>query len=140
MAHIILNPALLSISGRFGSLVYYQSHSRQFARRYVVPRNPGTSAQRICRNRFAQAVKHWQNLPDSKKELWRRKARSVNQTGYTLFIRAFLADSVSSDKLLLHTRFYPSPFQRRSRVRCSRMRLIRTPFSRHPGNYLRSPP
>ena len=71
-----LNPVLRSLSGRIGGMVFYQSHGRQFARAYVVPRNPDTVEQRKGRGRFAGAVKAWQNLPALQKDLWRVKAKS----------------------------------------------------------------
>jgi hypothetical protein len=75
-----------TISGRLGNLVYYRNGRTQYARRYVVPCNPDTEAQRNRRELFASAVSVWQNLPLYKKEQWNRRARCRGICGYNLFI------------------------------------------------------
>jgi hypothetical protein len=86
MACVTLHPALQSISGRIGNIVFYASKGQQFARSYVVPRNPDTAAQRERRTLFAEAVARWQSLSGHSKEKWNRKALGTVRTGYTLFI------------------------------------------------------
>jgi hypothetical protein len=89
MACVTLHPALQSISGRIGNIVFYSSKGQQFARSYVIPRNPNTAAQRERRTLFAEAVTRWQSLSEHSKEKWNRKALGTVRTGYTLFISQF---------------------------------------------------
>ncbi|MGL4370177.1 MAG: hypothetical protein ACRCUT_10995 [Spirochaetota bacterium] len=106
---VTLDPVFRSLSGHVGSLVYYQSYGRQYARAYVVPRNPDTPAQRQGRTRFAEAVDAWQKLPELHKEIWRIKAHPLNRTGYNLFISIYLAGDNASDSLVLRYAYKAAP-------------------------------
>jgi hypothetical protein len=117
MAHVQLNPILLSLSGRIGSLVFYPSRGNQYVRRYVIPCNPDTPVQRIQRELFAQAVSRWQTISESTRIRWNNKARATNRTGYNLFISAYLRirkgiltgkSSVSSSLLIQSLSVYAS--------------------------------
>jgi hypothetical protein len=98
MACVTLHPALQSISGRIGDIVFYSSKGQQFARSYVIPRNPDTAAQRERRTLFAKAVAHWQSISESSKEKWNRKALGTVRTGYTLFISHFCSGTDSGSE------------------------------------------
>ena len=86
MAKVTLHPMIRSISGKVGMLVFYTSRNNQYARRYVIPHNPDTSAQKDRRNLFAEAVALWQSLPEYKKFQWNNKATGKILSGYNLFI------------------------------------------------------
>ena len=105
---IILDPLVLSISGRLGNSVYYPNGKRQFARRYVVPCNPDTASQRCRRGLFSSAVAKWQNLPSYKKEQWKMKALSHRISGYNLFISKTLRqkDEEACFSLYLRSDFF----------------------------------
>ena len=83
---VVLNPVFHSFSGRLGNLVYYHYRRTQYARRYVIPSNPDTAAQRDRRELFASAVELWQKLPCYKKDQWNTKACRSRISGYNLFI------------------------------------------------------
>ena len=86
MAHATLNPMFKSIAGRIGSLVFYHCNDRQYMRRYVIPRNPDTPAQKDVRTRFAEAVTRWQALEAYKKNQWNMRALRMRMSGYNLYI------------------------------------------------------
>ena len=96
---VILNPVLQSFSGRLGNLVFYQSCGKQLARRYVIPRNPDTMAQRARRERFSAAVSQWQNLPRYKKDQWNSRAISLKMKGYNYFLSEHIRDEDFFDSL-----------------------------------------
>jgi hypothetical protein len=98
MACVTLHPALQSISGRIGNIVFYSSKGQQFARSYGIPRNPDTAAQRERRTLFAAAVACWQSMSESSKEKWNRKALGTVRTGYTLFISRFCTGTNSGSE------------------------------------------
>ncbi|MGL4368611.1 MAG: hypothetical protein ACRCUT_02915 [Spirochaetota bacterium] len=108
---VTLDPIFQSLSGRVGSLVFYESYGRQYARVYVVPGNPNTPAQRQGRTRFSEAVKAWQKLPELHKEIWRIKAEPLNRTGYNMFLSAYLAGENASDSLFLRYDYNAAPLQ-----------------------------
>ena len=90
MATAILNPIITEITGRMGNLVFYRRHNTQCLRTYVIPRNPDTSAQKIVRNNFAEAVKSWQSMTPDEKYKFTRKARNLQMSGYNLYISTFI--------------------------------------------------
>jgi hypothetical protein len=89
MARVYPNSMITALSGRDGCLVYYMIRRNIYARRYVVPRNPDTPAQRKRRTLFAEAVRAWQSLPDQHKQLWNARALRLVMSGYNLFISSF---------------------------------------------------
>jgi hypothetical protein len=94
-----------SLSGCVGTLVFYMNQGQAYARSYVVPRNPDTSAQRKRRALFADAVRAWQSLPDMQKDLWKHKARRLIMSVYNLFISIFCrADGFVPDMDTLRSR------------------------------------
>ena len=97
MAYATLNPIFKSISGRVGSLVFYHYNNRQYIRRYVVPRNPDTPAQRDLRERFAKAVTGWQALERYKKEQWNNRALLMQMSGYNLYISKRMTNKEESE-------------------------------------------
>ncbi len=96
MAKAVLHPMIRTISGRVGSLVFYESRGNQYIRRYVIPRNPNTPAQHSQRALFASAVFRWQHISESAKERWKTKARNIPMSGYNLFISTYLFENDSS--------------------------------------------
>lgn len=62
-----------------------------YIKRYSKPRNPRTPAQRRSRTVLARAVHAWQDADPQEKARWNEAARGTNQSGYTLFIREFIA-------------------------------------------------
>jgi hypothetical protein len=60
-------------SGRAGAYVYYMRKGRQCWRRYVVPKDPHTNAQRRSRAIFGTASKTWsadESLTDEQRDAW----------------------------------------------------------------------
>jgi hypothetical protein len=90
MAKIYFDPLIRTVSGRVGSLVFYAYGNKQYARRYVVPVNTGTPAQKKGRTLFAEAVFAWQNLSFSARDKWNKKCRFMNLSGYNLFISSYI--------------------------------------------------
>jgi len=103
MAEVFLNPAFTALSGRAGNIVFYSYGQRTFFRSYVVPRNPGTPAQRANRGLFRDAMKAWQALSSFDRDTFSRRARRLGMTGHNLFISRYMAskmgDSGSGDSL-----------------------------------------
>jgi hypothetical protein len=95
MAKVILHPMILGISGKIGSLVFYSYRNNQYVRRYVIPKNPNTPAQRSRRELFGEAVNKWQNLKGYKKDQWNSNARNKRMSGYNLFISTRLSSEPS---------------------------------------------
>ncbi|HNX58641.1 MAG TPA: hypothetical protein PKK43_06060 [Spirochaetota bacterium] len=98
MAYIVLNSFIKSLSGRVDDLVFYAYGGKQYARRYVVPKNPDTVVQKKSRRRFAEAVAAWQDLTDSSKESWNRRCRNLSLSGYNLFISEYLLADRQTNK------------------------------------------
>jgi hypothetical protein len=98
MAKVTLHPMLLGISGKIGSIVFYSYRNNQYARRYVIPKNPNTPAQKSRRELFAEAVNKWQNLPEHKKSRWNNDARNQAISGYNLFISVYLGSKTPSEE------------------------------------------
>ncbi|HEY1405300.1 MAG TPA: hypothetical protein VF857_01700 [Spirochaetota bacterium] len=96
MAHVTLKSYIRSISGRMGSVVFYSYGNRQYMRRYVVPANPDTPAQRSRRELFAAAVLSWQSLAPYKKAQWNYRAGTRVLSGYNMFISSRMKDDVCS--------------------------------------------
>lgn len=96
MAIATLNPLLVSISGRIGSVVFYRRKKTQCIRMYVVPRNPDTILQRNVRKTFADAVKSWQMLTTEEKCKYRRRARGTTMSGYNLYISEYIKETTST--------------------------------------------
>lgn len=90
MAQAFLNPVFTGISGKVGGLVLYEWNGRTLMRRYVVPRNPDTPAQRANRDLFREAMRSWQALADSEKAAYNRRAARLAMTGHNLFISRYM--------------------------------------------------
>jgi hypothetical protein len=90
MATATPNIMLKAISGRIGNVVFYTNRGRQCVRTYVVPRNPDTAAQRAVRRSFGDAVRSWQAMSQDEQYAYTRKARSLNISGYNLYISNYL--------------------------------------------------
>jgi len=94
MAKIILNPMFSEAEGNLGRIVLYKRNGVQCARKYVVPRNPDTHAQRSNRSTFAMAVKAWKNLSQDNKNEWNSKAQKKGKTGYNYFLSQYMKKSL----------------------------------------------
>ncbi|HRZ25726.1 MAG TPA: hypothetical protein P5346_06260 [Spirochaetota bacterium] len=90
MGIAILNPAITSISGRVGGIVFYTHNDNTYFRSYVVPRNPDTPAQRSNRGAFRDAMKAWQALSSFDREGFARRARRLGMAGHNLFISRYM--------------------------------------------------
>ena len=90
MALVELNPMFERNSGRMGKIVHYNRRGTQCARRFVVPRNPDTAAQRVIRGSFREAVHAWQALPEAEKAQWNFRTRYKTMTGYNLFVSRYM--------------------------------------------------
>jgi len=114
MAKVNLHPLVKSVSGRVWSLVFYSSRNLQYARRYVIPHNPNTAAQKSRRNLFAEVVTLWQKLPKYKQVQWNQKASGKMMSGYNLFISQHLHPRISEPKHQTDTSFTLLPSMIRS--------------------------
>lgn len=64
----INNPAHIDAStGMLGDSVLYYRRGQQCMRSHVIPANPDTVSQRVCRGNMKDAVKAWQDLPVDEK-------------------------------------------------------------------------
>ncbi len=63
-----------------------------------MPRNPDTAAQRDIRRTFADTVKSWQALTGEEKYKFMRKARSLQMSGYNLYISEFMKERILAEK------------------------------------------
>ncbi len=93
-----------SIRGRIGNLVFYcrrravDGARTQCVLAHVIPHNPDTEAQRTVRRTFAEAVLSWQFMTTDEKYAFIRKARSLNMSGYNLFISKYMKTKISGTK------------------------------------------
>ena len=82
-------PELLSRIGE--DLILSSRNGVPYVKRYARPRNPNTPGQRRARSALARAVHAWQATDPKTKARWNEAARGKNQSGYTLFVREFIA-------------------------------------------------
>ncbi len=96
MARTELNPMFTESNGKMDKVVHYNRLGTQCVRKYVIPANPDTEAQRENRCSFASAVKTWQQMPEDKKSFWNKKASILRRkgkngkTGYSVFLSHYL--------------------------------------------------
>jgi hypothetical protein len=102
MAIVQLHPMFVSLSGNLGGLVHANRYGSQYVRRLVIPFNPDTPQQRLCRKSFAEAVASWQGLAPYKQAQWNAKARLRKRNGYNLFIAEFLRKKYSSSDYIIN--------------------------------------
>ena len=76
---VITNALIEKASGKLGtSVVFFQNANRQCARLYVVPANPQTALQTLCRKAVSDASKWWSlTLSDGERHAWKSFAASV---------------------------------------------------------------
>ena len=98
MATANLTPIISSIHGRVGGVVFYRRQNKTCVRLHVIPANTDTKNQRNIRSRFALAIKSWQNLTADGKYKYNRKARSLNMSGYNLYISEYMKDKNAPSK------------------------------------------
>jgi len=72
--------------GKLGSRVYYYRDGELVSRAYVIPVQPGTSAQKAWWKVFRDAVKAWHALTDAVRAVWNKKAIPYRISGYNLYI------------------------------------------------------
>lgn len=86
----------LKISGKLGSLVYYESKQHGFlqklTRTYFLPNQPGSQSQLSNWSRFACAVCSWQQLSADQKKYYSElsMARGRQLPGYNFFISEYM--------------------------------------------------
>ncbi len=104
MAKAKLNPMFTSINGRIGNIVFYKRKGIQCLRRYVIPHNPDTEAQRKNRHTFRNAVSSWKALSVEEKNTWNKKVRRLRKqmSGYNLYISEYMKEN-NINKLLTGT-------------------------------------
>lgn len=59
-------------------------------RAYVIPFDPQTPEQLVCRAKFAAGVAAWQSLPINDKIVFNRRASKRNMTGFNLFLKDYM--------------------------------------------------
>ena len=57
---------------------------------FYIPSNPQTVSQQTNRTIFADAVFTWQGLTDNQKEVYNKKTKYKNLSGYNLYISEYL--------------------------------------------------
>ena len=78
---VITNTLIEKVSGKLGtSIVLYENARRQCARLYVVPTNPQSPLQVLCRDAISTASKWWSTtLTDSDRQAWQDFAALVSE-------------------------------------------------------------
>jgi hypothetical protein len=102
-------------SGRSGAYVYYMRKGRQCWRRYVIPRDPRTTAQRRSRQIFGATSRTWsenESLTEAQRQAWyehgaKRSARprlglSGRLTGQQDFVGRNCSRQQRDSHMLLH--------------------------------------
>jgi hypothetical protein len=84
-------------SGHLGTFISFKNRFGQFRRRYVVPKDPRTSAQLSVRSRFGRISARWRVLTDAQRAAWTafstevasrgRLGKSGPLTGCQLFVK-----------------------------------------------------
>ena len=92
MAKVTFKSYIKSAHGRLGNVIYYNVKGCQYARSYSIPRNPRTAAQQQNRATFADAVRAWQELPQSGKFMYNKMAMGQKSSGYNIFISMRMKD------------------------------------------------
>lgn len=127
MAKSKLNPIFTKINNHMGNIVFYKRRGIQCLRKYVIPRNPDTEAQRANRHTFRDAVKSWKELPGSEKDIYNRKVLKMktSMSGYSLYISEYMKRNAVND-----TRIDTVLVQERSRHDTDPLRSssVSTPF------------
>ena len=62
----------------------------QIVARDMTPSNPRTPRQQANRQRFAEAMRAWHELPNSEKKIWKEKRKFRTDRAHALFIKDFL--------------------------------------------------
>jgi hypothetical protein len=86
-----LTAPLLSFGGAgqlAKSMVYASWKGIPYARRYVIPANPRTTAQQVTRNMFKSLNQIWLLMPGIGKEPWLARAQGKPLTGVNAFIQS----------------------------------------------------
>jgi hypothetical protein len=101
MAKAELSPMFTSITGRVGNIVFYKHRGIQCLRRYVIPRNPDTEAQRVNRYTFRDAVSSWKKLSVHEKDIYNKKVLKIKTTmsGYNLYISEYMKRNAVNETL-----------------------------------------
>jgi hypothetical protein len=83
-------PYELKLVGKLGNYVHYYVKGKKHVRSYVIPVQPGTSAQQTRWTLFANGVSAWQALTPIQKAGWDDQARPLKMSGFNLFMRVYL--------------------------------------------------
>ena len=92
----------LSASGQFASTIVYATWKGiKYARAYVIPENPNTSAQQVIRGYFSTAVAAWQGETSPHRLLWTDYASTngLQESGFNLYVGkycTFLGDNAGT--------------------------------------------
>ena len=79
----------LSASGQFAkTMVYATWKGIKYARQYVIPQNPNTSAQQVARGYFSTAVAAYTGAISGTKTAWTNYAsqNGMAESGFNLFV------------------------------------------------------
>jgi len=77
MAIILGGGAFGEMRGKLGSMVFARNKAGAYARQFVKPVDPRTSAQLLARGRFGSSASNYHSLGDSYKVLWNEFASTV---------------------------------------------------------------
>ena len=90
MARVKLPSYLNMAGGRMGDIVCYPRRGRMYSRKYVVPRNPDTEAQRVVRGSFRDAMNAWKALGPEEKAWYNKRTRKISMLGHNLFVSEYM--------------------------------------------------
>jgi hypothetical protein len=79
--------------GQIGkTYIFYLRRNKQCIRKYAVPVQPNTKAQRKAKKRFALAVKLWHTIPKIRQQYYNEyvKRNHLKMTGFNYFISLFM--------------------------------------------------
>lgn len=73
------------------NLIFGSWKGIEYIRLKPFPRYQRTEKQAICRNRFADAVKAYQQLDQTARMLWRMLATNTGMSGYEYFLKKYIS-------------------------------------------------
>ncbi|MBN8219132.1 MAG: hypothetical protein J0L75_21005 [Spirochaetes bacterium] len=86
MARVRFHPAIQSIRGRVGDVIFQAWKGVFYIRAYTPPRPTRTPAQVRRRDAFASQVRAWKNLDARERLEWDRRGKDQGRSGYHLFL------------------------------------------------------
>jgi hypothetical protein len=79
MGRRTLVPFIEDLRGKFSKIVFSSNLAGPYFRKYVVPKNPNTGAQRDMRTIIQEASQDWQSLTQSQQEFWRNYLPTIKE-------------------------------------------------------------